>query len=143
MLEGPAKALAATGDVVEFDKALQTAKQLEQIDAKLADRIALASKMRTGFNDAAKNLLTHLKVANLGGIATEIGKMAYYSIREGLASFDQFLILIKGSYVKANLLKVTANFTPEQLAMIKKAWQEGLQSAEKGVVYLEGIWLLT
>ena len=138
----PAQELAITGEVSKFEEMVVNAVRLGELDAKMADKITLAARMRTGYNNAAKNFYklttSRLYIGIDPAAVAEMVKIAYYSIREGINSFDQFLLGIKRVWVEKKLLtSIDDVFTPEEMAAIKKAWKEAGGDVEKGIVKVE------
>jgi hypothetical protein len=59
-------------------------------------------------------------------------RMAYYKIREGMATLDQFIIHVKQAWNKTDL-------TPEELELVDEAWQKGKADVESGVKYADEV----
>ncbi len=136
-IQAPAQELAITGEVSKFEKAVDLASQGGTLEAKLADKIKTAARMREGYNNAAKSFYKTASSRLYTGVdpalVADLVKMAYYGIREGMAMFDQFLILAKQAFIKKGLMKLGDEFTPEELADLKRIWREAAGDVEKGM----------
>lgn len=130
---GPAaKIFNSGGDVAEFSKALKAVQEAGEIDVKIvaaAEKAALAKK---GYQEASEGFLRTIssKAYSFPGPLTdpdvykELVKMAYFKAKQGVRSFQQFFLEIQ----KMRKLANQGDMTAEELANLKKAYEEGNQT---------------
>ena len=136
-LKPAVKAMEATGDLAKFEDGVHAVIKAREIDAKVADAVVEAVKARAGFQNASQQLTRKLgaKVYSFPGpltdpdIYADLVKMAYYKVKEGMGSFQTFYLEIK----KTRTLAKLGEMSPQELAKLKQAWEEGLIKAKLGV----------
>jgi hypothetical protein len=128
-LKPAVKAMEAGGDVAKFEDGVQALLKARKIDAKLADVLVETAKARAGFEKTAQAFAKKLgsKVYSFPGpltdpdIYADLVKLAYYKVKEGVASFQTFYLEIK----KARTLARLGEMNPQELGKLKEAWEEG------------------
>ncbi len=122
-----AKGVKTAKDLAAFEKVLQQAEAMGQIDSKISKAVILAAKARVGFDAAQDGLSTIL--ANGKGLKNfmdpdvygALVKMAKFKAQQGVADFSIYLLDLQKMRKVAKL----GDLTPEELVQVKKAWAEG------------------
>lgn len=128
--------MEATGDLAKFEAGIQALVKARKIDNEIAVSLMKTAKARAGFQEASRGLTRKLlsKVYSFPGpladpdVYAELVKMASLKIKEGVNSFQVFYLEIK----KARTLAKLGEMTPQELAKLKAAWEEGMIAANQG-----------
>ncbi len=132
---GPAaKALNAGSDLVKFNKAVRTLEQASEIDAKIARAAEKAGAAKKSYAEASTELGKILGSRAYGfpgpftdpDVYKQLVKMAAAKFKEIGNNGLIFIEEIK----KARALAKLADMTPEELAKVKQAWEEGKALAD-------------
>ncbi len=108
-------------------------QKAHQLDPKVSKSILNAAEARKGYYAAVKDFRKLFGNLNSGinpEMLDALTRMAYYKIREGMATLDQFVIHIKQVCNKTDL-------TPEERDMVEQAWKKGGEDVETGVSYAD------
>jgi len=123
-----AKALEATGDVAEFNRAVKALEEASEIDGKIARATEKAAAARQGYAEAADDLTRLLtgRAYSFPGPFTDpdvykaLVKMAMAKIKQGLASAEVWFAELKAARAAANMDEMTA----DELLKAKEAWEQ-------------------
>lgn len=129
-----AKALNAGGDVAEFSKALKVLQESGEIEAKIAAAAEKAALAKQGFKEASSNLFKVLSSKAYGfpgpftdpDVYRELVRMAAAKIKQGAATFEQFLQELR----QARKLAKLGDMEAEELAKAKEAWEQAQKIAK-------------
>jgi hypothetical protein len=127
------KTFNATGDLIQLEKELRA---LSAVNEQIRANVLRAAKAEAQYQKAFKGLLGATGQMNmiLGG--NEFGKLvavAYYLGKRGVVAFEKFLLELKLKGIIADIEKLS----PEDLGFLKKAFEEGLQKSETGLLKIE------
>jgi hypothetical protein len=132
----PARTLEAGGDIGAFRTAVRELEKQGQIEAKMARSVEAAGDARKAYEAASQELRTALlsKAYSFPGpladpdVYKAVVKMAAAKVRQGIESVNQFILELNKLRVEAKL----AELSGDELALAKKAFLEGSESAKVG-----------
>lgn len=127
---GPlARAVNTGGDLVTFNKAVRALEEVGEIDAKIARAAERAAAAKKGYQEASSELVDAFRGKAYGGLGPLADNDVYRAlVKMAAAKFKEIgnngLIFIE-EIKKARALAKLGEMTPEELAKVKQAWEEG------------------
>jgi hypothetical protein len=125
------QAFNQTHDVVELERSL---KAIAEVNEALRANVLKAARAEVQYRKAVKGLLAVGGVRGvLVGLTEEFGRLvvvAYYLAKRGVIAFERFLLELKAQRILAEL----ESLTPEELALLKRAFAEGAAKSRTGLL---------
>lgn len=126
-----AKAFNASGDLMEFSKAVRSLTEAGEIEAKIgaaAEKAAAAKAVAKEASDELAGLFqsggTLAKGLKNGDTYTALVRLAGSKIKQGVNSFHHFILEIKKA---RQIAKIAGDMTPDEIAKAKEAWEQAVK----------------
>jgi hypothetical protein len=129
-------AFNATGDLIRLEKDL---KALAEVSEALQANALKAARAELQYRQAVQGLLA--SAGRLNGIlipVEELGRLvgiAYFLAKRGVIAFDKFVLELKAQ----KIISEWADLSTEAQALVKKAFQEGIEKSRTGLLKVEDI----
>gem|GEM_PF-2423746 len=123
-----ARILNTSGDVAQFQRAVQALDELGEIDGQILRAADQAAAARGTFQAASSDLAVLMSRVSSNPfldpeIYTAMVRMAAAKISEGVAEFRQFVLQLRAAKTAAGLAE---GLSPEELARAREAWEQAL-----------------
>lgn len=114
-----------SGDLEQLERSL---KALAQVEEQLKARVVQAARAEVQYRQAVRRLFSSFGLSHVSLVAgTEPFARAvavfYYLLRRGVIAFERFLLELKAQRLIADIDRLT----PEELARLKKAFEQGTE----------------